>query len=207
MSKLRGYFITGLIAIIPIGATIAILVLSLKVINSLLSMPVSSFFGIKQKFISSSIDLTSGILITIFVIIIAGYITTKIGKMGIFRWIKNLVAKVPVISSLYTSIKQMIDLFILNKSEFTRVVLIEYPRKGVYALGFVTTKPGKILDELTAKTLISLYVPKPLSIASGYLIFVPDDEIIPLDIPIDEGFKMVVSGGLVLPNTKYHEAK
>lgn len=197
MARIKGYFIAGLIAIIPIVAVIAILFISLKLVNSILSMPVSSIFGIKTRFLSSLIDLFSGILITIIVIIIAGYITTKIGKRGIFRWIKGLMERLPIINSLYEGIKQLVDIFILNKAieGFTRAVLVEYPRKGLYAIGFVTGRPREI-DKLTGKRLVSIYIPKPLSVASGFLIFAEENETISLSIPVHEGFKMVVSAGL-----------
>ncbi|MEW6680456.1 MAG: DUF502 domain-containing protein [bacterium] len=201
MSKVKGYFITGLIAVIPIAATIGILIFSLKITRSLLSMPISRALGIKYGFLSGFLDLFAGVFITILVILIAGYITTKIGKIGVFTWIEGLMKNLPVVNSLYTSIKQLVDIFILNKAieGFTRVVLVEYPRKGLYAIGFLTAKSGKKLNELTGRRLISIYVPKPLSIASGFFILACEDEVIQLDIPLDEGFKMVVSAGLVIP--------
>ncbi|MEW6103618.1 MAG: DUF502 domain-containing protein [bacterium] len=201
MARIKGYFITGIIAIIPIVATIGILIFSLKITRSLLSMPISGALGIKYGFLSGFLDLFAGIFITILVILMAGYITTKIGKVGIFTWVEGLMRNLPVVNSFYTSIKQLVDIFILNKAieGFTRVALVEYPRKGLYAIGFVTAKSGKALDELTGKKLISIYVPKPLSVASGFLILVSEDDIIHLDIPLDEGFKMVVSAGLILP--------
>ncbi|MEW6103619.1 MAG: DUF502 domain-containing protein [bacterium] len=201
MSKIKRYFITGLIAVIPIASTIAILALSLKIVNSLLSMPISRVFGIKYRFLSGPLDFFSGVFITIFVILITGYITTKIGKRGIFGWIKNLVGRVPVISNIYASVKQLVEIFILNKAieGFTRVVLVEYPREGTYAIGFVTAKSSKDLDKETGKRLINVYFPNSFDLASGFFVLVCEDEVIQLDIPVDEGFKMVVSGGLIIP--------
>ncbi len=201
MSKIRGYFIAGLIAIIPIAATIAILILSLKFVNSLLKMPISRAFGINYKFLSSSIDFFAGVFITFLLILISGYIATTIGKRGIFGWIESLVAKVPVINILYTSIKQLVDIFILNKAieGLTGVVLIEYPREGVYALGFVTAKSSGDMDNAAKKKLVNVYLPNALDLASGFFIMAAEDEIIQLDIPVDEGFKMAISGGLIIP--------
>ncbi|MEW6482688.1 MAG: DUF502 domain-containing protein [bacterium] len=201
MSRVKGYFITGLIAVIPIAATIAILILSLKVVNSLLSMPISRAFGIKYRFLSGPLDFFSGVFITILVILIAGYITTNLGKRGVFGWIKNLVGRVPVINNLYASVKQLVEIFILNKAieGFTRVVLVEYPRKGLYAIGFVTAKSGEDMDKETGKRLINVYFPNSFDLASGFFVLIDEDEVIKLDIPVDEGFKMVISGGLIVP--------
>jgi len=201
VAKIRNYFITGLIAVIPIAATIGIFVLILKAINSLLSMPVSSALKIKKGVIAGFIDFASGITITILVIILAGYITTKLGKRGVFKWFESSMKKLPLINSLYTSIKELVNIIAFNKAieGFTRTVLVEYPRKGIYALGFVTAKSMDEIDEMTKNRLLNIYVPKPMSLASGYLIFVPEDDVISLDIPIEEGFKMVVSGGLIIP--------
>ncbi|HAW50668.1 TPA: hypothetical protein DCX16_06945 [bacterium] len=201
MLKLKGYFVTGFIAVIPIAATAGILILIIKVMNKLLKMPISSALKIKEGVLAGFIDLVSGIVITFLFIALAGYVATKIGRKGIFEAIDEVVKKLPVISSFYNSIKQLIDFVILSKGKegFRSVVLVEYPRKGVWAVGFVTAKSGERIEKAVGKPLINLYIPNSFDLAAGFFILAPEDEVFPLNLSVDEGFKMVVSGGLVFP--------
>ncbi|MBU1261853.1 DUF502 domain-containing protein, partial [bacterium] len=194
MGRFKRYFITGLIAIIPIAATLAVVAFCFSILNKLLSMPFSKLFPIKESFLASCIDLSAGILLAILLLITIGYITEKIGKRGIFRWAEGMVKKLPVISYLYTSVKQLVELVNLNKSEggFIQMVLVEYPRKGIYSLGFVTSKVNPKIASAVNMELINVYLPFALALAQGILIIVPKKDVIGLDISVEEGYKLVV---------------
>ncbi|MEK9149665.1 MAG: DUF502 domain-containing protein [Candidatus Desantisbacteria bacterium] len=201
MGKAKRYFITGLIAIIPIAATIAVVAFSLSILNKILSMPFSKLFRIKEGFLANSFDLLTGIFLAVLLLITTGYITERVGKRGVFRWAEGIVKRLPVISYLYTSVKQLVELVNLNKQEggFIQVVLVEYPRKGVYSIGLVTSKVNPKMELAVNKELINVYLPFALALAQGILIVVPKEDVIPLDISVEEGYKLVVSGGIIVP--------
>ncbi|MDI6751593.1 MAG: DUF502 domain-containing protein [bacterium] len=201
MRKAKRYFITGLIAVIPIAATIAVVAFSLSILNRFLSMPFSKIFKVKEGFLTNSFDFFAGIFLAVLLLIIIGYITERVGKRGIFRWAEGMVKNLPVISHLYTSVKQLVELVNLNKQEggFIRVVLVEYPRKGIYSIGLVTSKVNQKMESAVNKELINVYLPFALALAQGILIIVQKEDVIPLDISVEEGYKLVVSGGVIVP--------
>jgi uncharacterized membrane protein len=198
--RLKRYFVTGFLAIIPVAATVGVVIFCIRILNKVLGIPLSKLINI-EGFLASCVDLVTGIMLALIVIIGTGYLAAKIGERGIFKWIEGFVAKVPIISSLYTSVKQLVDIVILNKTKgsFTQVVLVEYPRKGIYSVGFVTSKVNPEMESLTKRRLLNLYVPTALNIASGFLIIVPEEDVIPLNISVEEGLKLVISGGIIVP--------
>jgi uncharacterized membrane protein len=201
MGRMKRYFVTGLIAIIPIAATIAVVAFSLSILNKILSMPFSNLFKIQEGVLANAFDFLSGIFLAVFLLIITGYVTERIGKRGVFRWAEEMVEKLPVISYLYTSVRQLVELVNLNKKEggFIQVVLVEYPRKGIYSIGLVTSKVNPKMELAVNMELVNVYLPFALALAQGILIVVPKKDVIPLDISVEEGYKLVVSGGIIVP--------
>ena len=200
MGKGKRYFITGLIAIIPIAATIAVAVFFLSVLNKTLSMPFSKLFKIKEGFLASSFDFLTGIFLAVLLLITTGYVTERVGKRGVFRWAEGMVKKLPVISYFYASVKQLVELINLNKAKggFIQVVLVEYPRKGVYSLGFVTSEANPKIESAINMELVNVYLPFALALTQGILIIVPKKDVTVLDISVEEGYKLVVSGGIII---------
>ena len=182
-------------------AFIVSLSVSFSILNKILSMPFSKLFPIKEGFLASCIDLSAGMFLAIFLLITIGYITERVGKRGVFRWAEGMVKKLPVINYLYTSVKQLVELVNLNKQEggFIQVVLVEYPRKGIYSIGFVTSKVNPKIASAVNMELINVYLPFALALAQGILIVVPKNDVIGLDISVEEGYKLVVSGGIIVP--------
>jgi uncharacterized membrane protein len=116
---------------------------------------------------------------------------------------ESFLKSIPVFSKVYISFRDIAQAFFGDKAGvFKRVVFIEYPRFGIYVLGFVTQEKSWALCEKTGKSLISVFVPSPPNPATGLFVFVPKDQIVELDVTVEEGLKLVISGGAVLPSKR-----
>lgn len=142
-----------------------------------------------------------GIIISIFVILITGFIVTNVLGAKVFDFGERLLKKIPIVPKIYFGTKQIIDAFSLQgKQVFNRVALVEYPRKGSYAVGFVTGECKGEVQDKTREKLINVFIPTTPNPTSGMLILVPDDEIVYLDMSIEDGLKLIVSAGVVVPD-------
>lgn len=183
-------------------ATILVAWFILKCVIKLLSLPLGEFLDLGIPGIKLIVPL-AGLIITITVILLIGFVMASLIGKTIIAWFEELLARVPIVSNIYVAFKQLFEILLLkSKESFSRVVLVEYPRKGVYSVGFVTSESNPKVARATGKEIINVYLPTALNIASGFLIAAPADEVISLDISIEEGLKLVISGGFILPSSK-----
>ncbi|MEW6621389.1 MAG: DUF502 domain-containing protein [bacterium] len=202
-TKLKAYFFTGLFTSLPVMATVVVGWFILKFVINLLSLPLSGLLDLKLPAIKLIVPL-AGLIITIMVILVIGLLMASFIGKTIIAWFEELLARVPIVSNIYTGFKQLIEIFLMRgKESFSRVVLVEYPRKGIYAVGFVTSEANPQIGNSTGKEVVNIYLPTALNIASGFLIVAPVSEIIPLNISVEEGLKLVISGGFIVPSDKF----
>ena len=137
---------------------------------------------------------------TFIIVFFIGALTTNIfGKKLLQLW-EGLVGKIPFVRRIYKGTKQVVSSFATVDTEsFTKVVLVEFPRKGVHAVAFVTGKTRGELQRLTSDNHINIFVPTTPNPTSGFIIFTDPSEVVELDMTIEEGIKYVVSGGIVTP--------
>jgi len=118
----------------------------------------------------------------------------------LFNFFEGILVKVPLINLVYNTVKQIVDTFSQqNNAIFQEVVLIEYPRKGVYAVGFLTNQAKGEIQEKTGENLVNVFVPTTPNPTSGFLLMLPNDAVIPMEMTIAEGMKLIISGGAVAP--------
>ena len=193
--KLKQIFLTGLAVIIPIGLTLYILFFLIDIMDGLLKIvPLKyhpdTIFGIHIPGL--------GIIVTVALIFICGLVTKSYIGYKIVKKGEELVDKIPFVRSIYQAIKQLSDsMFTEKRGSFKKVVLVEFPRKGVFTIGFVTNTPGFDIQEKTGQNLSSVFVPTTPNPTSGYLILVPDNELIQLDMKVEEAFTFIISVGIV----------
>jgi uncharacterized membrane protein len=198
-SKIRNYFATGLLTVLPIVVTFVVIDLLLKLINKYIppfSLAQITFPG------SHIIFSLCKIFLAFIVIILIGIFTANWMGKRFFEWWEHLLTKVPLVRTIYTTTKQSAD-FILSKPKehFSRVVLVEYPRKGIYTFGFVTSTGNQMLKEAIGnKDVVTVFIPTVVNIASGFLLIVPSDEVIDIDMTVEDGFKVIVSAGVITPS-------
>ncbi|MBU0676025.1 MAG: DUF502 domain-containing protein [Proteobacteria bacterium] len=202
---LKTYFVTGLLVAGPIGLTLMVVHAVVSRVDILfyrfipLALQPERLFGFKIPGL--------GVIISILLIILTGMLTANVlGRfaVGLFE---RLMYRIPLIKSIYTLFKQVADTtFGQDKKGFRRVVLIEYPRKGIWAIGFVTGVTQGEIQRITEKKVVNIFLPTTPNPTSGFYIMVPEDEMIALDMTTDEAFKLIISGGMVVPLEKDENA-
>ncbi|HEV8243025.1 MAG TPA: DUF502 domain-containing protein [Nitrospirales bacterium] len=195
--SLKRYFITGLLVVVPIWGTVLVLKTLFVTLDGLLG-------DIPAKYVTQRYVPGVGILVLVSVILLAGVLATNImGRRIVAGW-EDFLQRVPVVRGIYATIKAMMDVLSFKDrtgvvTKYSRVVMIEFPRKGQYALALVTgVTPGEVQD-ISPERVINVYVPTSPNPTSGYLLFVPENELIPVNMSVDEAMKMMFSGGMYTP--------
>ncbi len=193
MQSIRRYFIAGLLVITPVWGTYLIL--------EALFVAMEGVLGSLLKESDVYIPGLGILLLLVFVVSVGALTTNFLGKKLLLIW-EGLLVRVPLVRNVYSLVKSMVDALSFqtgDKNKFSRVVLIEYPRKGSHTLGFVTGEFKGNRDRLSSEKVINVFVPTVPNPISGFLLFVPETEVIPLTLGVDEAMKMVVSCGLYNP--------
>lgn len=195
--RIRRYFITGLLVIVPMWGTYLILKTLLVTMEGVLG----NFMKNGELFYIPGF----GILVLLVLIFLAGVFTTNVFGRKLFNLWEKLLHSVPLVKNVYSMVKSLVDTFSMqtgdNKS-FARVVLIEYPRRGLFTYGFVTGEMDTMIARVSEKKVLSIFIPTVPNPISGFLIIVPEDDVIPLTLTVEEGMKIVFSVGLYRPELK-----
>ena len=207
--RIRNVFITGLLITLPIALTWFILQFLLNNFDALspvftdiliqLGAPIPE--GYRIPFL--------GLVVTLLIVLIVGWLTTNFFGKKVFQIGELLIEKIPFVRRIYKGSKQVVSSIAeADTSAFRKVVLIEFPRRGLLAIGFVTGESRGEVQELTRENMLNVFVPTMPNPTSGFLIFSPLEELTEVSMTIEEGIKYVVSGGLVTPPVlKIIEAK
>lgn len=192
MGKLKKYFITGIFAILPLAATVFTLNWLFTVTDDFAGDFVALFTGTRIKGL--------GFLTVIILVFLAGLFTTNVLGRQLLAYGEALITRMPIAGVIYRTVKQILDAFSReDKNAFQRVVMLEYPRKGIYALAFVTgTSKGEV-QEKTSETVINVFLPTTPNPTSGFLLMVPEEDLIYMDMSVEDGIKMIISGGVITP--------
>ena len=205
MARIRRYFVAGLLVWLPLVATYLVLSFSIRLIDrSLLLLPPAfrpeNLLGFKIPGL--------GVILTIALVLITGLIVANFfGRSLVSAW-ESLLARIPLVSSVYGAVKQITaSLFSDASQSFREVVLVEYPRRGLWMLAFVTGDTPKQFQKVAGLELINIYVPTTPNPTSGFYIMVPPAEVKRLDVPVEVGLKMILSAGVVNPLDDPEEAE
>ena len=190
MKKIRQFFFAGLLVLTPIVITFYVLKTLAVASDNILSPIFDYIFGVHLPGI--------GIIALVIIIIISGAIAENTIGKRIFAWWDNTFNKIPLIRNLYKPVKQVFTAFSSSdgKNKFSKVIMVEYPKAGSFAMGFVTsTIKGEIAEKI-GHNMVSCFVPTTPNPTSGFLLIVPSDKIIPLSISVEEGIRFIISGGI-----------
>lgn len=196
----RSYLLTGLLTILPLFLTVYLIYL-ISTFLSRLSFPILEpiFRNYLDVQYSNVFIFITSILLTIIFIWIIGLIVTNFFGRKIFEFFDHLFARIPFFKNIYISIRRLIEHLTKTKMAFRKVVLVEYPRKGLYSIGFVTSETWDEIQNVTPEHLINVFVPTTPNPTSGVLIMVPQDELIYLSMSSEQAFFFIMSGGIVTP--------
>ena len=188
-SILRNYFITGVIVLIPIGFTLYLSKIIIGLSSKLLPENINP-----NNYLPYQIPGIEILIALLFITIIGGLSFSFLGKR-ILKLIDDLFKKIPFLRTIYSAVLQMTESFSNKDNDKKSVVLIEYPRKGVWAVGFATKENKTEMADKTNKKLINVFVPTTPNPTSGFLLMFPADELIYLDMTFEEASKFIVSAG------------
>lgn len=192
------YFVAGVLAFAPIGITIWAIGWIIERLDNLLLPRLLHLFGLEQTL---RLPLV-GAVFTVLVILLFGVIARHFFGWELVRLSERLLSRVPIARSIYGAVKQLLEAIFSSSAtaqSFRRVVMIEYPRKGLYALAFTTGPARGIVQDATPKTMVNCFVPTTPNPTSGFYLLVAEEELVPLQITVEEAFKLVMSAGLVSP--------
>jgi len=208
----RTIFFTGLVALLPTLITIFILVLAFRFLNNNLAHPLGLGVLTLLELVSgasladwkthSGIVALIGFPLTIIMIFVLGYVmATFIGRKFFKAVEKWFLKKFPIVNTIYPYAEQFTEILFTEgkKTAFKMVVAVPYPRRGLYTLGFVTSAGLPALNSSIGKECVSVFFPSSPTPFTGYTIFVPRDDIIPLKLSVDEALRIIVSGGILIP--------
>jgi len=204
--KIRANFFTGLLLVIPGVVTLWVLYFIVSKLNLLLLEPIMSIF---QIWLPDRASVEFFTKVAIFLILLAlltltGFAAKIILFRNIFGFGESVLYRVPMISTIYKGLKEMSSAFLSDQNSiFKKVVLIQYPKNGVYAIGFVTSETRGEAQEKTKENVINVFVPTTPNPTSGMLVLVPEKDVILLDMSVADGMKMIISGGAVTPKADY----
>lgn len=197
IKKIRKYFFAGIALILPLAITLWVLFYTFIFADNLLGRFINDII---KRIIGFYIPGIS-IIITFVLIIMVGFFATRIFGKRLFPFIENWFIKFPFAKEIYLPAKQIVG-FLFSRNEqvsFKKVVLVEYPRKGIWSLGFLTADTFKEAKVKTGEDLLTIYLPSSPNPMTAYTIFLPKKEVIFLDIPVEDGIKLIISGGILQP--------
>lgn len=199
--RVRNIFITGLLVTLPIAFTIFILNFLFKTLDNWLSPSITKLLILAGAPILEDFRVPGlGVAATVFIIFLVGVLTKNIFGAKLVQLGEMIVEKIPIVRNIYTGAKQVVTTIAhTDTNAFSRVVLVEFPRKGIHAMGFVTSETKGEVQALTEGDVVSVFIPTTPNPTSGFLVFLPQNDIIDLTMSVEDGIKLIISCGIVTP--------
>jgi len=201
LTKIRGYFLTGIIVTAPVGLTFYVSFLFIGFIDAKVRnvIPVQYHYDNILPFEIPGL----GLLFVFIMLTFIGFLTAGLIGRYIIKLGERIIARLPIIRSVYGALKQIFESVLKTSSKsFREVVLIEYPRKGIWAIGFITGDTKGEVQHSFKEEIVNVFLPTTPNPTSGFLLFVPRKDLKVLNMNVEEGIKMVISGGIVTPKFK-----
>jgi uncharacterized membrane protein len=194
LARLRNYFLAGIVVLVPIGFTLYLTIFLIKISSKLLPNEINP-----NSYLPFSIPGLE-ILLSVIIIIIVGGISLSFFGKRIVSLINDIFKKIPILRTIYSAIGQMTQSFTSTGKDKKSVVLVEYPKKGSWAVGFATKENDGEISKKVNKQMINVFVPTTPNPTSGFLLMYPKDEVIYLDMSFEEASKFIVSAGTSDPS-------
>ncbi len=188
-SKIRNNFIAGVVVLIPIGITVYLTLFLVRISGNIIPKEINP-----NNYLPFNIPGLE-ILIALFLITLIGWISLSFIGKKFFDLFNSVLKKIPILRTIYSAIGQMTESFTKNDNNNKSVVLLEYPRNGIWAVGFATKENHGIISKKTNNELINVFVPTTPNPTSGFLLMVPKKDLIYLDVSFEQASKFIVSAG------------
>jgi uncharacterized membrane protein len=192
-AKIRNYFIAGVVILIPIGITAYVTIFFVSISSKMLPKEINPNYYLPYNIPGVEI------IISLILITLIGWLSLSFIGKSLLNLFNNVLKKIPILRTIYSALGQMTETFTKTDKEKKNVVLVEYPRKGSWAVGFATKENSGEISNKTKKKLINVFVPTTPNPTSGFLLMFPKEEVIYLDLSFEEASKFIVSAGTSNP--------
>lgn len=197
---IKSFFIAGIITILPLGLTIFVVIFLVNLLGNIAGrllkyIPSLSIF---PPYVITIIGFFTLIVVILFI----GMITSSFIGRWLLKLTDRFFSNLPFVRSVYSSARQLTDTLFIDRSALKEVVLIEYPRKGIFTLAFITNEATWKIKKEKEITCVNVFVPTSPNPTSGFYLLIPEEDIIPTSLSIEWGFKIIVSGGIILPDKR-----
>lgn len=192
--RIRNYFIAGVVVLIPIGITIYLTIFLVSISSKILPKEINP-----NHYLPYNIPGVE-IIMSVFLITIIGWISLSFIGKKLLEIFNNILKRIPILRTIYSAIVQMTETFTRKDNGKKNVVLVEYPRKGSWAVGFATKENSGEITRKTDKKLINVFIPTTPNPTSGFLLMFPKEDVIYLDLTFEEASKFIVSAGTSNPD-------
>ena len=193
-ARIRNYFIAGVVVLIPIGITVYLTIFLISISSKILPKEINP-----NHYLPYDIPGVE-ILMAVFLITFIGWLSLSFLGKKLLSLFNSILQRIPILRTIYTAIGQMTETFTKTDKEKKNVVLVEYPRKGSWAVGFATKENSGEISAKINKKLINVFVPTTPNPTSGFLLMIPKEELIYLDLTFEEASKFIVSAGTSNPD-------
>jgi len=193
-SKIRNYFIAGIVVLIPIGITLYLTIFLIKISSKVIPKEINPNHYLPYEIPGVEI------IIAVFLITFIGWLSLSFLGKKLLNLFNNILKKIPILRTIYSAIGQMTESFTKTDKNNKNVVLVEYPRKGSWAVGFATKENSGEISNKINKKLINIFVPTTPNPTSGFLLMIPKEDVIYLDLSFEEASKFIVSAGTSNPD-------
>ena len=199
MAALRRYLMAGLLVWVPLGVTLLIVAFLVDLMDQTLrllpgSLQPENLLGFRIPGL--------GAVLTAVIVFVTGMIVTNLFGQQLFTIGERILQRIPLVRSIYASVKQVTESMFSSGKSFRKVVLVEYPRKGMWSLAFQTGTGAEEVRDKTGREVTNIFIPTTPNPTSGFFLMVPREEVIELDMSVDDGLKMLLSVGVVVPESK-----
>jgi len=198
MQRLRRYLIAGLLIWVPLGVTLLIIKFLVDLMDqTLLLLPE----GLRPEHLLGFRIPGLGIVLATVVVIGTGMVVANLFGQQLLHVGERLLDRIPLVRTIYASVKNFMQSIVTGSGKsFRKVVLIEYPRAGIWSLAFLTGDGAPEINEKTGQDMVSVFIPTTPNPTSGFILLLPRTQVIELDMAVDDGFKMIISVGVVVPD-------
>lgn len=194
---MRKYLMAGLLVWLPLGVTVLVINFLIETFDQVLILLPSAYRP--DELLGYHIP-GFGLLMTAVVIFVTGMIVANyLGEKLVGFW-EGLLSRIPLVRSIYSAVKQVTEAFVGSEQSFQKAYLVEYPRRGTWTLAFQTsTKTGEAQIKTGLNSVVNVFVPTTPNPTSGFFLMVSQDDLVPLDMSVEQALKMIISGGVVVP--------
>jgi uncharacterized membrane protein len=197
--SVRVYFLAGLLVFLPVAITLWFIGWVIALLDSVLDILPDALHP--NAYLPFAIPKL-GAVVTLFLILFLGILTRGVATRRFLAAWENIFVKIPVFRGIYTAVQKLVQTFLGQAETNRQVVMLEYPRKGVYTVGFAMGRAWRELEKKQDARLINVFVPTTPNPTSGFYLLVPENELSPLDMTMEEALKLITSSGLITPDDK-----